>query len=109
MLIPVRCFSCGKVVGNKMKSWASLTAGPEGKTPREALDLLGLTRFCCRRMILTHVDVCDDITRFTPDEIMEDSSTMLTSAVNDSIPASSSSSSSSSSNRSIRSSRSLNA
>ena len=100
MLIPVRCFSCGKVVGKKMKSWASLTAGPEGKTPREALDLLGLTRFCCRRMILTHVDVCDDITRFTPDEKMEDSSMMLASAAIDSVA-------SSSSIRSIRS-RSLN-
>ena len=103
MLIPVRCFSCGKVVGNKMKSWASLTAGPEGKPPREALDLLGLTRFCCRRMILTHVDVCDDITRFTPDETMEDSSMMLASAAIDSVA----SSSSNRSNRSIRSIRSL--
>ena len=83
MIIPVRCFTCGKVVGNKWESYLEL-CGTEGKTerslivliitimglnssvkfdflfsslPRQALDELGLTRYCCRRMVLTHVDL----------------------------------------------------
>ena len=27
--------------------------------PKDALDKLGLKRYCCRRMILTHVDIID--------------------------------------------------
>jgi len=30
-----------------------------GMDPKEALDKLGLKRYCCRRMILTHVDIID--------------------------------------------------
>ncbi|CAM6002695.1 unnamed protein product, partial [Sphagnum balticum] len=55
MIIPVRCFTCGKVVGNKWESYLELLNAeiPEG----DALDQLGLKRYCCRRMVLTHVDL----------------------------------------------------
>jgi DNA-directed RNA polymerase I, II, and III subunit RPABC5 len=55
MIIPVRCFTCGKVVGNKWEKYLSLLEEdvPEG----EALDQLNLKRYCCRRMLLTHVDL----------------------------------------------------
>ena len=59
MLIPVRCFSCNKVVGNKWEPYKRhLNAGISSG---EALDKLGLPRFCCRRMLLSHVEVIDDI------------------------------------------------
>ena len=36
-------------------------------TPRsEALDDLGLTRYCCRRMILTHVDLIEKLLKYVP-------------------------------------------
>lgn len=34
---------------------------------RQALDDLGLTRYCCRRMLLTHVDLIEKLLRYTYD------------------------------------------
>jgi DNA-directed RNA polymerase I, II, and III subunit RPABC5 len=56
MIIPVRCFTCGKVTGNKWNKYLDLL-DKEGMTKSEALDDLGCKRYCCRRMILTHVDL----------------------------------------------------
>ena len=55
MIIPVRCFTCGKVVGSSYEVYQD--AIKKGKKGKEALDATGLTRFCCRRMILSHVDL----------------------------------------------------
>lgn len=67
MIIPIRCFSCGKVTGNKWEPYvAHLKAG---KNKKEALDLLGLTRPCCRSMILTHVPLIDKLLRFKSMEV----------------------------------------
>ncbi|MEK6985808.1 MAG: DNA-directed RNA polymerase subunit N [Candidatus Thermoplasmatota archaeon] len=55
MIIPVRCFTCGKVVGSAYGEYkASLL---KGKKSKDALDATGLTRFCCRRMLISHVDL----------------------------------------------------
>lgn len=55
MIIPVRCFTCGTVVGSAYETYkAAMDEGKDGKT---ALNATGLTRFCCRRMILSHVDL----------------------------------------------------
>ncbi len=35
-------------------------------THSEALDELGLTRYCCRRMILTHVDLIEKLLKYVP-------------------------------------------
>jgi DNA-directed RNA polymerase subunit N len=35
-----------------------------GEDAKKVLDSLGLTRYCCRRMIMSHVDISDDILRF---------------------------------------------
>jgi DNA-directed RNA polymerase I, II, and III subunit RPABC5 len=51
--IPIRCFTCSKVVGNKWEHYISLLE--QGKTESQALDELGLRRYCCRRMLLTHI------------------------------------------------------
>ena len=59
MLIPVRCFTCGKVIGNKWNTY--LTHLGNGTTEEQALDNLGLRRYCCRTMILSHVDLIDKL------------------------------------------------
>jgi DNA-directed RNA polymerase subunit N (RpoN/RPB10) len=79
MLIPVRCFTCGKVLADKWKYFkaeqdkyenenvdSSATSTQEDlafhkNTSNEVLNKLGLTRLCCRRHMLGHVDLIDII------------------------------------------------
>ena len=59
MIIPVRCFTCGKVIGNK---WTTFVEHQDrGMSLCESLDALGLKRYCCRRMLQTHVDHMDSL------------------------------------------------
>lgn len=66
MIIPVRCFTCGKVIGDVYEEYKrryeeykkALAANERPKeTPKQILDDLGVDRYCCRRMIITHVDL----------------------------------------------------
>jgi hypothetical protein len=34
--------------------------------PSDALDAVGLQRYCCRRMILTHVDLIEKLLKYVP-------------------------------------------
>jgi DNA-directed RNA polymerase I, II, and III subunit RPABC5 len=62
MIIPVRCFTCGKVIGNKYESYVGkLQAGTEFAV---AMNELGLKRYCCRRMVLTHVNLIDKLLQY---------------------------------------------
>jgi len=62
MIIPVRCFTCGKVIGNKWETYLELLA--KGNSEGDALDELGLQRYCCRRMVLTHVDLIEKLLNY---------------------------------------------
>src|SRR3989442_14249396 len=62
MIIPVRCFTCGKVVGSSFPAFIERTRG--GEEPRKVLDELGLKRYCCRRMILSHAERIDQVLPF---------------------------------------------
>jgi len=65
MIVPVRCFSCGKVIGDK---WEDFNKRIEaGENPGEVLDSLGVTRYCCRRMLLGHVEIIDEVLKFHED------------------------------------------
>ena len=80
MIIPVRCFTCGKVIADKWQEYErrvqkELDQSTDKKSTKQGpsmsddivlnafrgkiLDDLGLTRLCCRRHMLTHVDLCD--------------------------------------------------
>ena len=59
MIIPVRCFSCGKVIADKWEPFARRVS--RGEPPSDVLDDLALTRYCCRRMLLSHVELIDEI------------------------------------------------
>jgi DNA-directed RNA polymerase I, II, and III subunit RPABC5 len=79
MIIPIRCFTCNKVIADK---WVAYTKLLEEKkesqsvmldkqylekqefpvsAESEALDSLGIKRICCRRHFLTNVDLMDKI------------------------------------------------
>lgn len=80
MILPIRCFSCGKVIGNMYNDYQRLITTTEGGltralsesattegvgtntlTPLEALDILNVRKYCCRRMFLSHVNIIDDL------------------------------------------------
>jgi len=62
MIIPVRCFTCGKLIGDKWEEFVRRLK--KGESARNVLDDLGLTRYCCRRMLLSHVEIIDEIIKF---------------------------------------------
>lgn len=74
MIIPVRCFTCGKVLADKYDHYVAeakkLSIEQKGDTEKTVsshhfdkiktgpiLDKLGLTRYCCRRHMIAHVDL----------------------------------------------------
>ncbi|CAM9656467.1 unnamed protein product, partial [Chrysoparadoxa australica] len=57
-----RCFTCGKVIGNKWETYLSLIQ--MSCDAADALDELGLKRYCCRRMVLTHVDLIEKLLNY---------------------------------------------
>lgn len=86
MLIPIRCFTCGKVIADKydyyVKEMKKLekkkedAAGSLSKKKQQEeydlrnfddirtgpiLDKLGLTRYCCRRHLIAQVDLMEII------------------------------------------------
>jgi DNA-directed RNA polymerase subunit N len=62
MIIPVRCFTCGKLVADRWEEFARRIKA--GEHPKRVLDDMGMTRYCCRRMFISHVDVVDDLIRY---------------------------------------------
>lgn len=84
MIIPIRCFTCGKVIANKWETYEERCRDADDKSKKSRkyrgrgdgddgksddpdvvkktdrgiiLDELGLTSICCRTMLLTHVDM----------------------------------------------------
>jgi DNA-directed RNA polymerase subunit N (RpoN/RPB10) len=76
MIIPVKCFTCGTILGDKYRYYCEevrkrklelgvdisrvvyCTSEFSEKTPEgQVLDEIGLLKQCCRRHMLTHVDI----------------------------------------------------
>jgi DNA-directed RNA polymerase subunit N (RpoN/RPB10) len=84
MLIPVRCFTCGKVLADKYDAYVQRSQALEAEVQRAEekgeehpahhphtsfdrvrkdalLNEMGLTRYCCRRHLLGQVDMMNVI------------------------------------------------
>lgn len=77
MIQPIRCFTCGKVIADQIDYYNTekKKKEQENKTKKEddaiehfdkihtkdILDNLGLTRYCCRRMFITDIDLMNII------------------------------------------------
>ena len=62
MIIPIRCFSCGRPVAHL---WENYKARVEkGENRKKVLDELGLERYCCRALFLGHVALLDTVAQF---------------------------------------------
>ena len=55
MLLPVRCFSCGKVIGNKWRAYNYKTA-IQRKTAKQAFHELTIKRYCCKQMFICNYE-----------------------------------------------------
>jgi DNA-directed RNA polymerase subunit N (RpoN/RPB10) len=55
---PIRCFSCGKVLGNKWEAIDHLRQNEKLSWP-EIYEKLNLVRYCCKKTVMTSID-CDE-------------------------------------------------
>ena len=62
MLVPVRCFTCGNLVADKFEEYQNRVKS--GEEPAKILDSLGIDRYCCRRMLLTTVEIIQQVLPF---------------------------------------------
>ena len=62
MMVPIRCFTCGALIGDKWDEFARRVKN--GEKPGKVLDDLGFKRYCCRRMLLSNVELADEILRY---------------------------------------------
>jgi len=62
MIIPIRCISCGKPVGHLWETYQADVR--KGKSSKNVLDSLGLQRYCCRSLFLTHKDTVKQVGQF---------------------------------------------
>jgi len=62
MIIPIRCFSCGKPVAHLWDEFNERIK--KGEDKKKILDDLGLERYCCRALLLGHVDLIDTAAKF---------------------------------------------
>jgi len=62
MIIPVRCPTCGKIIGHLWEEYKRRIAN--GEDPGKVLDSLGLKKTCCRTVFITHIDSIDEIIRY---------------------------------------------
>jgi DNA-directed RNA polymerase subunit N len=57
MIIPIRCFSCGKPIAHLWEEYKKRVA--KGEEAKKVMDDLGLERYCCRAAFLGQVDLAE--------------------------------------------------
>ena len=75
MIIPIRCFTCNKILADKWEKFSEMTK--KGKAIQiisnkpidfnkktlvlQAFEALNITRYCCRRHLLSHINLLEEI------------------------------------------------
>ena len=62
MIIPIRCFSCGKPIAQLWKTFKEKTEA--GEPAGKVLDELGVERYCCRATFLGQTDILELVNKF---------------------------------------------
>lgn len=60
MLLPIRCFTCGKVIGHL---WEEVK---KFKDIEEFFEKYDIKRYCCRQVFLTTIDEEEMVLKFKP-------------------------------------------
>ena len=69
MILPIRCFTCDKVIGNKYNKYLELVTeyNTDGdieydlNSQAKALDDMKILNYCCRSMFMSHVNIINDL------------------------------------------------
>lgn len=73
MIIPIRCFTCGKVLADKWEYYSNAVkeineknddkegSSSKHKDGNAIFQELGIHKICCRRHFLTHIDLIEKI------------------------------------------------
>lgn len=62
MIIPIRCFSCGKPIAHLWEEYKRRIS--EDESSKKILDDLELERYCCRAMFLGQTDLIEVVSKF---------------------------------------------
>lgn len=57
MIIPIRCWSCGKPIAHLWEEFKQKT--DKGEPVKKALDDLGVERYCCRQQFMGNLELAD--------------------------------------------------
>jgi len=63
MIIPIRCFSCGKPVAQLWEEFKERTE-KNNEDPKKVMDELGLERYCCRSLFLGNVELLEKTSQY---------------------------------------------
>ena len=68
MIIPIRCFTCNKVIGHLWEKYEETKKRFESSTPEKITEelqkSLKLKRICCKRMLTGHVEIIDELLKY---------------------------------------------
>lgn len=62
MIVPIRCFACGKPIGHLWDEYKKRIDA--GEDAGKVLDELGLQRYCCRAALMGNTDMLPEVTKF---------------------------------------------
>ena len=62
MIIPIRCWSCGKPIAQFWEEFKERRA--KGESVKKILDSQGVDRYCCRQQMMGHVELIDVAAQF---------------------------------------------
>ena len=62
MIIPIRCFSCGKPISAVYEEYKQRSEKDEDR--KKIMNELGIHRYCCKALFLGHADLIDTVAKF---------------------------------------------
>ena len=64
MIIPIRCWSCGKPIAHLWEQYQERLEKEGEDNRKKIMDDLKLKRYCCRATFLGQVDLIDTVAQF---------------------------------------------
>ena len=62
MIIPIRCFTCGKPIAHLWETFKQKVDA--GEEPRKVMEDMGLERYCCKAIFMGHEDLLEIVSKF---------------------------------------------